>query len=137
MTVTHSRSGDVAVIGMTSDAAVAFLCRSLASGAAFADYPALLIDLRRAGPITGTTRQEIALAVRSCLARHQWVGVVPSGGDVPRVIGQARRWQHLVHDDAGAAGTSLRVATNVLDGALRAAGSVVRQTATARARSRH
>ena len=47
VTLTHSRTGDVAVVSVGGEAALTFLCRSLASGAALANVPRAVAKARQ------------------------------------------------------------------------------------------
>jgi hypothetical protein len=91
--------GDVAVLsGVDSEPALTHLTRSLVNGDVFAEYPALVIDLRTLGELPRRVVDELAEAQRACLHRHQWLSVVRPDETVPFVIGEARRWLRIVGD---------------------------------------
>jgi hypothetical protein len=92
-----ARHGDVAVIsGVDTEPALLHLARSLVDGDAFADYPALLIDLRGVAELSGRIVDELAAAQTARLHRHQWLSVVRPDQTVPVVVAEARRWLSLV-----------------------------------------
>jgi hypothetical protein len=94
-----SNHGDVAVLsGVDSEPALTHLARSLVNGDVFADYPALVIDLRTLGELPRRVVDELADAQEACLHRHQLLAVVRPDQTVPIVIGEARRWLRIVGD---------------------------------------
>ncbi len=137
VTLTRSRTGDVAVVTMSGERSLKFLCRSLTSGAAFASYPALLLDVRANGALGADTRQALEQATRSCLNRKQWLAVVDRGDSIPQAVARARQWHRLVHHGPatylGVAAPMPRIAAELW----RTAVAVVRQAAPARARVPH
>jgi len=101
----------VAVVHVGGEPTVAFLCRSLSSGAALANYPALLLDIRSAEPLAPDTQEAIERAAQFCLTRQQWFGVVVSGDSLPEAIHQARQWQRLVVKARATSGVATRRVT--------------------------
>jgi len=124
----------VAVVHVGGEPTVAFLCRSLSSGAALANYPALLLDIRSAEPLAPDTQEAIERAAQFCLTRQQWFGVVVSGDSLPEAIHQARQWQRLVVKGSGPRGGVARNATRVVVSLLRAVADVIGRIGPARAR---
>ena len=136
VTLTRSRAGDVAVISVDREQSVRFLCRSLGTGAVFADYPAVLIDLRRAAPLDPRTRDAIEKAAHECLTRRQFLGVVEPGEHVRSAVAQARQSRQLMQHPATAT-TTLHGAIDVLAVLIRGGGGLVRHAGRARVRTPH
>lgn len=114
VTLTRSHTGDVAVISVDREPSVRFLCRSLCTGSVFADYPAVLIDLRRAVPLGPRTRKAIETATHECLSRRQLLGVVEPGEHVGRAVVHARQSRRLLQRPASATTTVLNGVVDVL-----------------------
>ena len=137
VTLTRSRTGDVAVISVDREQSVRFLCRSLSTGAVFTDYPAVLIDLRRAAPLGPRTRDAVEKAAHECLTRRQFLGVVEPGEHVRRAVAQARQSRQLLQHPATATTTALHGAIDALAVLIRGGGALVRHAGRARVRTPH
>jgi hypothetical protein len=135
VSLTRSGTGDVAVLTLDREQSIRFLCRSLGTGTAFAAYPAVLIDLRHVAPIEPRTRAAVETAARTCLTRHQLVGVVEPGERVGHVITQARQARRLLQNPAPATFASLRGVVQVLFVLAHDADAFVRNAGRARART--
>ena len=133
-TLTRSRTGDVAVIALDREPSIRFLCRALTTGTVFADYPAVLIDARHAGPLGLPTRDAVESAARECLTRRQLLGVVEPGEHVRHAVAQARQSRRLLQHPTPATTSALRATVDVLALVVRGAGAVAQQAGHARVR---
>ena len=124
-TLTRSRTGDVAVIAVDHEQSIRFLCGSLSTGTVFADYPAVLIDLRHAEPLEMRTRDAVEKATRECLTRRQLLGVVEPGEHIRHAVAQARQSRRLLQHPAPATTAALRGMVDVLTVLARGAGALV------------
>jgi hypothetical protein len=127
-TVTHSRSGDVVVVGLDGDPAMRLLCRSLQTGSAFSGYRAVLVDLRQTAPASRSFASELERATHDCLARHQVLSVVRPGEDIGHAVGQARRLLKVLDGSAGSASASRRAVVDLANGVIRTTTETVRRT---------
>lgn len=135
--ITHSKTGDVAVIAVDTGPALTFLCHSLAAGTAFSDYPALVLDVRRVEPIQPKAQQTIDDTIRSCLRRQQWLEIVRPGEDTAHAVTRARRWQRVMRGGTGSTITPLRVAGDTFVTLWHGASSALRRVALNHGRLSH
>jgi hypothetical protein len=133
-TLTRSRTGDVAVIALDREQSIRFLCRSLTTGTAFANFPAVLIDARHVGPLGPRTRAAVHMATRECLTRRQLLGVVEPGEHVRRAVAQARQTRRLLQHPAPVATTALHGMGDVLAVFVRGSDALLRRAGRARVR---
>ena len=92
----------------------------------FADYPAVLIDVRHAAPLGPRTRDAVETAARHCLTRRQLLGVVEPGENVRHAVAHARQARRLLQHPTPAAITARHAMADVLAMLVRDTGALLR-----------